>query len=345
MLIIGHAVVRDVLDGDEARVIDLVRQAYLLHEQGRTSVPHSVFLRFPENARNRIIGLPAYLGADPPAAGMKWISSFPANIERGLDRASAAIVLNSLETGQPEALIEGSVISARRTAASAALAAQLLTADRHPDGLALIGCGLINQQVLRFLAVALAPPGSLVLHDSDPGRAEAFAARAAALLPGTTISVVASAEEALAAHRLVSIATTASEPHLELTACRPGSVVLHLSLRDLHPRAVLAARNVVDDPDHVCRERTSLHLAEQLTGGRDFIHTTIGRLAGGAALPPADVPGPVVVSPFGLGVLDIALAEHVRRSAARRGLGVRIDDFTPVPAAAVATAEPTRERT
>ncbi|MEU6078687.1 2,3-diaminopropionate biosynthesis protein SbnB [Micromonospora sp. NPDC047074] len=345
MLIIGHTGVRDVLDGDEARVIDIVRQAYLLHEQGRTSVPHSVFLRFPDNARNRIIGLPAYLGADPPAAGMKWISSFPANIERGLDRASAAIVLNSLATGQPDAVIEGSVISARRTAAGAALAAQLLTADQQPDGLALIGCGLINQQVLRFLTVALAPPASLVLHDSDPRRAETFAGKASALLPGTTISVVGSAEEALAAHRLVSIATTASEPHLGLAACQPETVVLHLSLRDLHPEAILSARNVVDDPDHVCRERTSLHLAEQLTGGRDFIHATIGQLAGGAALPAADVPGPVVVSPFGLGVLDIALAQHVRDAAAQRGLGVRIDDFTPVPAAAVASAEPTRERT
>ncbi|MEH1102537.1 2,3-diaminopropionate biosynthesis protein SbnB [Micromonospora sp. CPCC 205561] len=345
MLIIGHADVRTVLDGDEAAVIDLVREAYLLHEQGRTSVPHSVFLRFPDAPRNRIIGLPAYLGADPPAAGMKWISSFPTNIERGLDRASAAIVLNSLETGRPEAVIEGSVISARRTAAGAALAARLLTAGHRPDGLALIGCGLINEQVLRFLSVGLAPPAALVLHDTDPGRAGAFAARAAALLPGAAISVAASAEQALAAHRLVSIATTASEPHLGLAACQPESVVLHLSLRDLHPEAVLTARNVVDDPDHVCRERTSLHLAEQLTGGREFIHTTIGRLAGGAPLPHADVAGPVVVSPFGLGVLDIALAEHVRRTAARRGLGVRIDDFTPVPAAAVATGEPTRERT
>lgn len=343
MLIIGHAVVRDVLDGDEARVIDLVRQAYLLHEQGRTSVPHSVFLRFPDAARNRIIGLPAYLGSDPPAAGMKWISSFPANIERGLDRASAAIVLNSLETGQPEAVIEGSVVSARRTAAGAALAAQLLTAERRPDGLALIGCGLINEQVLRFLTVALTPPASLVLHDTDPRRAEAFAARAAALLPATTISVAASAEQALAAHRLVSIATTASEPHLELTACQPGSVVLHLSLRDLHPEAILSARNVVDDPDHVCRERTSLHLAEQLTG------------AGTSSTPPSAGWPAVRRCPRATdrwwsrrSGWACWTSRWPNTSAARRpsgALGVRIEDFTPVPAAAVATARPTRERT
>lgn len=342
MLIIGRAVVRDILDGDDARVMDLVRHAYLLHEQGRTSLPHSVFLRFPQQPRDRIIGLPAYLGADPPVGGIKWISSFPGNLAAGLERASAAILLNSMRTGHPVALVEGSVISARRTAASAALAAGLLTAHRRPDGLALIGCGLINQQVLRFVAGTIAPPPALTLFDTDPRRAEAFAEVARTLLPGTPTTLAGTAEEAMAAHRLVSIATTATEPHLDLAACQPGAVLLHLSLRDLLPEGLLTARNVVDDPDHACREGTSLQLAEQLTGGRDFIHATIGALAGGQArLPVDDVP--VVVSPFGLGVLDLVLAEHVRATAERRRLGVRVDDFLPVVDATVASTGSLKE--
>ncbi|WP_341716338.1 2,3-diaminopropionate biosynthesis protein SbnB [Micromonospora sp. FIMYZ51] len=342
MLIIGQRVVRDILDGDDARVVALVRDAYLLHEQGRSSLPHSVFLRFPERPRDRVIGLPAYLGADPPVAGIKWISSFPGNLDLGLARASAAIVLNSMRTGHPVALIEGSVVSARRTAASAALAAGLLTAQRRPDGLALIGCGLINRQVLRFVAATVAPPPALTLFDTDRPRAVAFAEAARALLPGVPTTVVGSAEEAMAAHRLVSIATTATEPHLGLDACGPGTVLLHLSLRDLRAEALLTARNVVDDADHVCRERTSLHLAEQLTGGRDFIAATIAQLADGRVRLPAD-DVPVVVSPFGLGVLDLVLAEHVRATAERRGLGVRVDDFLPVPDATVAYAGSPKE--
>ncbi|MGC5053935.1 2,3-diaminopropionate biosynthesis protein SbnB [Micromonospora sp. DT48] len=342
MLIIGQAVVRDILDGDDARVVDLVRQAYLLHEQGRSSVPHSVFLRFPDRPRDRVIGLPAHLDTDPPVAGIKWISSFPGNLAQGLERASAAIVLNSMRTGHPVALVEGSVVSARRTAASAALAADLLTTHRRPDGLALIGCGLINQQVLRFVAGTVAPPPALTLFDTDPARAAAFAEAARALLPEVPTTLARTAEEALAAHRLVAIATTATAPHLDLDACRPGTVLLHLSLRDLRPEAVLAARNVVDDADHVCREHTSLHLAEQLTGGRDFVHATIGGLAGGQVRLPDD-DRPVVVSPFGLGVLDLAVAEHVRATADRRGLGVRVDDFLPVPDAIGASAGSPKE--
>jgi ornithine cyclodeaminase len=330
MLIVGRAAVRQILDGADQRVVRLVERAYRLHEERRTAVPHSVFLRFPEGgfpdaARSRIIGLPAYLESEPPVAGFKWISSFPANIQRGVERASAAIVLNSLSTGQPTALIEGSVISARRTAAGAALAADLLTRHRRPDGLSLIGCGLINAQVLRFVAGAVPLP-SLAVFDLDEARAEAFAERASRLLPETPVAVVPTAEKALAAHRLTSLATTAARPHLSLASCPPDAVVLHLSLRDLEPGDLLGAYNVVDDADHACRELTSLHLAERLTGGRDFIHGTIGGLAGGRPLPPGDG-RPVVFSPFGLGVLDIALAEHVRAEALRRGLGARIDDF------------------
>ncbi|ROQ71485.1 ornithine cyclodeaminase/mu-crystallin family protein [Streptomyces sp. CEV 2-1] len=121
------------------------------------------------------VGLPAYRGGDSPVAGMKWIASFPGNVAAGLERASASITLNSLVTGQPSAFIEGSVISAKRTAASAALAARVHTEQDPPAGVVLIGCGVINLEILRFLAAALPGLREAVLYDTDPARAEAFA--------------------------------------------------------------------------------------------------------------------------------------------------------------------------
>src|SRR4051794_31183059 len=123
VLILGRRDVKAVLDGADGTVLRTVRDTYVAHAHGETSVPHSVFLRFPGDDRNRIIGLPAYVGGPRPVAAMKWIASFPGNIDHGLERASAAILLNSVDDGRPVALVEGSVISARRTAASAAVAA------------------------------------------------------------------------------------------------------------------------------------------------------------------------------------------------------------------------------
>ncbi|MFF6995685.1 2,3-diaminopropionate biosynthesis protein SbnB [Streptomyces sp. NPDC008313] len=329
MLILRRADVTDVLSGRETEIIDLVAETYRLHDAGQTSLPHSTFLRFPEerHSRDRIIGLPAYRGGERPVAGMKWIASFPGNVAAGTERASAAIVLNSLDDGRPVAFVEGAVISARRTAASAALAARELTADNPPTGVLLIGCGVINLEILRFLAAALPGLREAALYDTDTARAEAFAERCAEAVPGVKAYPVTELSAALGEHRLVSLATTAAQPHMDLSACGPDTTVLHISLRDLTAESILGAANVVDDVDHVCRENTSLDLAQRLSGGRDFVDAPIGALLRGTATLRRTPGRPVVYSPFGLGVLDMALAEFVREEAERRGLGVRVEGF------------------
>jgi ornithine cyclodeaminase len=330
ILILKGREVQELLAGREAEMMEAVRRAYVEHGAGHSSLPHSVFLRFPGEQRNRIIALPAYLGGEFGVAGIKWVSSFPANVERGLDRASAVVVLNSTETGQPEAFIEGSVISAKRTAASAALAAQALRAGRATERAGVLGCGLINFEVVRFLLSALPGISGLDVFDIDARRATAFKEKCEAAFGLGDVRVVGEVGALLGGSPLISMATTAVEPHIsDLTGCQPGATILHVSLRDLTPVAILACDNVVDDVDHVCRAQTSVHLAEQLTGSRDFIRCTLADILRGDAPPSAGDARPVVFSPFGVGVLDLAVGKLVLDLSVEQGRGTRLDDFLP----------------
>ena len=338
LLILTGGEVLDLLDGRELAVVEAVAAAYRAHRRGESSLPHSVFLRFPDQPRDRIIGLPAYLGDDFSVAGLKWIASFPGNTDRGLDRASAVLILNSTETGVPRAILESSVISARRTAASAALAArELHRSGRAGEGedlsVGLVGTGLINFEILRFLRAVFPALARVSVYDIAAPRAGHFGVRAAEAFDGLEVRPAAGLEALLADHELVSFATTALEPTVDLAPCRPGSTILHISLRDLVPESLLGADNVVDDPDHVCRAQTSVHLLEQKTGGRAFLRCTLADVLLGEAPPRASEDAVTVFSPFGLGVLDLAVGQLAVEQAEASGVGTRLPSFLPPPAA------------
>jgi ornithine cyclodeaminase len=330
ILLLKGAEVDALLAGREAELMDHVGRAYEAHARGDTSVPRSVFLRFPRQPADRVIALPAYLGNGFEIAGVKWIASFPRNRERGMDRASAVLVLNSSADGHPRAILEASVISAKRTAASAALAVERLHGRASSERAGLIGCGPINFEIARFLSARLGFRDFL-LHDSAPDRAEHFRRKAETLGSGIAMDLAGSVAAVLRECRVISIATTAAEPHIaDLTLCPAGALVLHVSLRDLSADAILASDNVVDDPDHVCRERTSLHLAELRTGNRDFIRCTLGQILLGEA--PARPEGRATVfSPFGLGILDLAVGKLVLDAAREQGIGTVVSSFLPAP--------------
>jgi ornithine cyclodeaminase len=330
MLILkGHDVLA-LLAGREESVVGVVRAAYEAHARGQSALPHSVFLRFPDSQLNRIIALPAFLGGEHGGAGIKWVSSFPGNLDRGLERASAVIILNSLEDGRPRALLEGSVISAKRTAASAALAARTLRGGRGPVELSLVGCGMINFEVVRFVASTCGGVAGLHLYDLDESRARQFKEKCERTFDGLRPTVSKDLSTALGAAPLLSIATTAVTPYIsDLSAVAPGGVILHLSLRDITPEALLACDSVVDDIDHVCRAQTSVHLAEQLAGNRDFIHCTLADITTGSAEARSGAGAVTIFSPFGLGVLDIALSRLVYDLAVKEGKGLVLDSFMP----------------
>ena len=331
ILILKAEEVRSILAGKELEIIQTVCEAYESHTRAESSLPHSVFLRFPNNERNRIIALPAYLGGQTNACGVKWVSSFPLNIEQGLDRASAVIVLNSVQTGRPEALLEGSIISAKRTAASAAVAAQYLHRERQTNKAGFAGCGLINFEIVRFLVAVFPNLKELFIYDLDPARASRFKEMCERTFAEINVERAANIDSLFRSCSLVSFATTANVPHVtDAAELSPDHTILHISLRDLSPELILACDNIVDDVDHVLRAQTSVHLAEQLTGRRDFIRCTLGEIISGAA--PARTGNlAAVFSPFGLGILDVALAQTVRDIGLRQGKGTLIRSFLPDP--------------
>jgi ornithine cyclodeaminase len=322
--VVSGSGVKRVIDGNKTQVFKSVETAYRLHAAGDAVNPDSYFLRFPDKPSARIIALPAHLGGTVQKSGVKWISSFPANRTANLARASAVLILNDASTGYPMACMEASLISATRTAASAALAAEHLSPNPFGGTLSVIGTGIIARTTIEWLRFRNWRFRKINLYDVDRREAEQFCKWLRE--HDLQADVKDRLEDAISDTSLVLFTTTASDPYLgdeKLFAHAP--TVLHLSLRDICVNVILASQNIVDDVDHCLKARTSLHLAEMATGNRNFVSGNLVDVMDKKVRP--DPGRPRIFSPFGLGVLDLAVGNFVLEAAVSSNAAIALPDF------------------
>lgn len=306
--VIAADAITDWLSTHTAALPDLVCETYLQHAKGKTNNPDSYFLRFPDDAKNRIIALPCSLEDDKPVSGVKWIASFPDNIHKGLDRASAVIVMNDRHTGYPVALLEGSQISLARTAASATLGAlHLHPTPKKVACMAVVGCGPIAAATVQQMLACGFHIEQLVAIDLDRLRAQRFLEKFTASI---SLRSVESDISALSMSDVILFATSAGIPYVNDTSLfKHHPTVLHISLRDLNPDVIRVAQNFTDDTAHCLKANTSLHLTVQQDNRMDFIAGTIADVVEKKVEP--DWSKTRIYSPFGMGVLDLAIAREI----------------------------------
>jgi ornithine cyclodeaminase/alanine dehydrogenase len=133
---------------DMATIIRLLDTAFREKGEGRVEMPPKPGVHPRPDAF--IHAMPAYIPA-MRAAGLKWVSGYPANQARGLPYISGLLVLNDDDTGLPIAVMDCTWITGARTGAATALAARHLA---RPDSqaVAILACGLQGRTNLRALA-------------------------------------------------------------------------------------------------------------------------------------------------------------------------------------------------
>lgn len=325
--VVPGAVVKAILSERPTQAIAEVEAAYLAHRKGLTVNPDSYFLRFPDSPRDRIIALPAALSGGIDVAGIKWIASYPGNVDRGLPRASAVLVLNDPKTGYPFACLEGAHISAVRTAASAVLGAYWLNRRSRTIGsVAFVGAGVIARNILDMFFADNWEFDQVFVHDTHGDSMASLYAHVRSSVDGRVPEVKTCDLDAALRADLVVFATNAGMPYVkESVGFSSRQIILNISLRDLAPEIILNAFNVFDDVDHCMKADTSPHLAEKLCGDRHFVDGTLAELISGEI--DVDDSRLAVFSPFGMGILDLAIAKRVYEDARTRGTALDVPNF------------------
>jgi alanine dehydrogenase len=314
MLVLTQTDVRELLDLD--RLVEALADAHADLSAGRTSMPPRTAALVAE--REALLGvMPAYL----PSAGLacKLVTLFPQNRDR--ETHQAAIVVFDPENGVPLALIDGTYVTATRTAAGSALATRLL-AREDARVLAVIGTGVQARTHARAIPRVRAIE-EIRIAGRDRVKAEALAEEL-----GPPAYAARSYDDALRDADVVAATTHAVEPVVRREWLAPGthvnSVGLNPAGREVDEATVQAAKLVVESRNSALAPPPAG--APELAGVDPArVHAELGELVSGARPGRTSRDELTLYKSVGVAVQDVAAAALVLTAARERGIGLEID--------------------
>jgi alanine dehydrogenase len=312
VLLLSKADVHELLDLDE--LVDALADAHADLSEGKTSMPPRIAALVSE--REGLLGvMPSYL----PSAGLacKLVTLFPHNRDR--ETHQAVICVFDPENGTPLALMDGTYITATRTAAGSALATRLLAReDAHV--LAILGTGVQAHSHARAIP-RVRHVEEIRVASRDRGRAETFADEIGAV-------AVATYEEAIRGADIVAATTHAHEPVVRWDWLSPGTHVNSVGLnpvgREVDDATVAQATIVVESRESAVAPPPAG--APELAGvDPQRIHAELGELVAGGTQGRRSRDEITLYKSVGVAVQDTAAAALVLRAARERSVGREIE--------------------
>jgi ornithine cyclodeaminase len=310
VIVLSQREVREILDLDA--LIDSLAEAHRELSEGKASMPPRI-AAYAE--RNGLLGaMPAYL----PSAGLecKLVSLFPENRDRHTHQA--LICMFDPANGSPVALMDGTYITATRTAAGSALATRLL-AREDARVLAILGAGVqarthadALRRVRRFDEVRVA--------SRDPGHAAVLAQEIGA-------DAASSFEEAVRGADVVAATTHASEPIVMREWLAPGA---HVNSVGANPTGRGEVDPAIVRDALVAVEHRESTLAPPPAGAAEFRDgapevVELGELVAGTNPGRGSREQITLYKSVGVAVQDAAAAALVLAAARRRSVGREIE--------------------
>jgi ornithine cyclodeaminase/alanine dehydrogenase-like protein (mu-crystallin family) len=260
--------------------------------------------------------------------GLKAICLMPGNPARGLDAHQGIVTLFDGEIGVPTAILDASAITEVRTAAVTAVATRLL-AREDSRVLAILGAGVQAKAHLDSL-LGVREFDSIRVYAPTEAHARRLVARAPA--GGPTVTVSASAQDAVRGADVVVTSTSSREPVLRREWLAPGTHVNAVgastpAAREIDVETVVASALFCDSRESLRNEAGEylLALEQGLISGDDHVRGELGEVLAGTRPGRRDPTELTLFRSLGLAVEDLAAAESAVAAARRLGLGTEVE--------------------
>ncbi|MHA1966066.1 MAG: ornithine cyclodeaminase family protein [Candidatus Thorarchaeota archaeon] len=297
-------------------IINQLEVAFAEKAEGRVEMPPKPGIH-PGEADNFIHAMPAYIPA-LKSAGVKWVSGFPLNQERGLPYISGLLILNDPETGLPISVMDCVWITAKRTGAATAIGAKHL-ARPESSVVGILGCGVQGRSNVEALNAGF-PLKRVMAYDIDPEVSAKYATEIETRY-GLEVTLVDKPKDAVSGcDMVVTAGPILKKPHATIQAgwMDKGTFA---SLVDFdsywHPDAM-------KESDKFCTDDIPQLLHYQEAGYfQDIppIYAELGELVAGQKSGRETPEERTITCNLGLAMDDMAVAPLIYQNAVEKGIG------------------------
>ncbi|MEM3197091.1 MAG: alanine dehydrogenase [Conexivisphaerales archaeon] len=309
-----------------ADVIGAVDEAFREKARGKTQMPPKVYLFFHEyNGDFRV--MPGYIPS-LKSAGVKVVNVHVKNKEKGLPTVMATILLLDPETGEPLAILDGTLLTSMRTGAAGAIAAKEM-AKKDFKKVAFIGAGTqAKYQLLGLNEITKGLTGKA--YDISEKHVEKFSEYAKSV--GAAIDIASNVKECISDAEVIITTTPAMEPLVMNEWVPEGAHINAIGAdapgkEELDPKLLLRARIIVDDMEQAVHSgEINVPISKGLLKPQK-IAGEIGQVLEGKIKGRNSENEITVFDSTGLAIQDIATASLVIKRAFEKGIGIKLSLF------------------
>jgi ornithine cyclodeaminase len=326
VLVLTRAETEALLDPDELR--RAVATAMVDVSKGKASMPPRIAAEVHERD-GLLAAMPAYLASTGGLAA-KLVTLFPENARTTLPTHQAVIVVFDATSGAPEALIDGTSITAARTAAGSALATELL-ARQDARVLAILGTG-VQARSHAYAVTRVRNFEEIRICGRNPDHADSLAEELSSGLSARIVTVDAF-DHACPGAQVVCATTHSPDPVVVRSALDPGTHVNSVGFsnagREVDSQTVADARLVVESraailaPPPSGSNEIRIPIEEGLISASHLLE--LGELVAGTRRGRTSDDQLTLYKSVGVAAQDVAAAALVLRSARERGIGTHVE--------------------
>ena len=324
MLALSEKEIRQLLSIEE--LIHTLEQAHIQYSTGKAVMPVRLVVPLPQ-IHGRITSMPGFLIEDK-ALGMKVVTYFQNNPKQDLPSILATIMLFSAETGKLIAVMDGSYITAIRTACASAMATKALAKQQTPM-LGILGAGV--QARTHIQALCRVRNLHRIRIYSPLGISASNLKQELESEVGVDIEVIGNAEDTVRDCDLVVTVTTAKEPILREEWLKPG---VHINAvgshrpdqREIDGATLARSKVVVDSREAIMAECGDILLAvQEKSVAENCIHAEIGEVLAGTKPGRTTDSEITLYKSVGIAIQDVATAHLVYHKALEQHVGTNVE--------------------